>query len=102
MDATHTPGPWAALSHGVIVGGVTRGTWPSSRQDALASVYRVDIDNQGSQLSNAQLMAAAPDLLAALQVIVALDDGDNAELWDFDAEFSAARAAIAKATGAAA
>jgi len=47
--------------------------------------------------ANATLMAAAPDLLAALQAIVDLDDGDEPELWGYHDEFDAAREAIAKA-----
>ena len=38
------------------------------------------------------------DLLAALQAIVALDDGDKPDLWHFEKEFANARAAIARAT----
>lgn len=52
--------------------------------------------------ANAILIAAAPDLLTALQAIVALDDGDSPDLWHYEAEFAAARAAIAKATWGAA
>jgi hypothetical protein len=45
----------------------------------------------------ANLMAAAPDLLKALQEIVAAADGKG---WDvLDAGFETARAAIAKAEG---
>jgi hypothetical protein len=35
-------------------------------------------------------------LLEALRSLVALDDGDNAELWPFADEFEAARVAIKK------
>lgn len=48
---------------------------------------------------DALLIAAAPELLEALQAIVALDDGGNPDLWHFEAEFDAARAAISKAIG---
>ncbi len=46
-----------------------------------------------------RLRAVNAELLEALQAIVALDDGDSPDLWHFEAEFAAARAAIAKATG---
>lgn len=42
------------------------------------------------------------ELLAALQAILALDDGDNPDLWHFEAEFEAGRAAVSKALGEAA
>ena len=46
--------------------------------------------------ANARLVAAAPDLLEALEEIVSAADGDG---WkQLDANLSAARAAIAKAT----
>lgn len=36
------------------------------------------------------------ELVAALKAIVALDDGDRSELWAFEDEFNAARAALSK------
>lgn len=44
-------------------------------------------------------LAAAEGVLAALQAIVDLDDGDTPGLWPFSQEFDDARAAIDKATG---
>jgi hypothetical protein len=88
MNATHTPGPWH------------RGTWhgdyitarPSNSCDDRERTVARGISN-GADLA---LIAAAPDLLAALEALVA----------DFDASvittcpmLVAARAAIAKAKG---
>jgi hypothetical protein len=42
--------------------------------------------------------AQRDDLLAALEAIVELDDGDKPDLWHYEAEFDAARAAITKGT----
>jgi hypothetical protein len=47
--------------------------------------------------SYAKLEQHRDALLAALQAIVALDDGDNAALWPHAEKFEAAREAIAMA-----
>jgi hypothetical protein len=88
----HTPAPWYALAEGVT--------------DAAIG-YRAIIDSDGYTVcnpspmgeANARLIAAAPDLLNAL-------DGLLDYLRDYDADypeaapiFGKARAAIAKATG---
>jgi hypothetical protein len=78
MSAQHTPGPWRALY---------------TRVDD-ASGYQVchgDLHGKGeaTNAANLRLIAAAPDLLAAL---IAIYDRHNAETM------SQARAAIAKAT----
>ena len=53
-------------------------------------------DGNAEQLANAKLIAAAPDLLKALQSL--LDDTGDCECGDPDCPAFAARAAIAKAT----
>ena len=52
-----------------------------------------------SEAEQARRAACFDDLLAALQALVALDDGDKPDLWHFNVEFDAARAAITRATG---
>ena len=82
-NTQHTPGPWAiepdALGESSIV---------TDNGGTIADVY-------GRNPANARLIAAAPDLLAALQAV--------ADYWaggDVPADIDAAmRAAIAKATG---
>ena len=96
----HTPGPWRVSSalptktRGIdILAGHSRMT---------ASVYlhpHYMADDAAADHANAKLVAAAPDLLAALQAIIDLDDGDAPDLWHFEKEFDAGRAAIAKALG---
>ena len=90
--STHTPAPWYVLAEGIT--------------DAAIG-YRAIIDSDGYTVcncspmgeANARLIAAAPDLLNAL-------DGLLDYLREYDADypeaapiFGKARAAIAKATG---
>jgi hypothetical protein len=94
MEKKHTPGPWKAQTH--------------------ISLDRMEIrDANGRRIAecamdfpmsaithdaNASLIAAAPELLEALQEIVTAADGEG---WSqLDASFTKARAAISKAIGA--
>lgn len=79
---THTPGPWRIEKspHSNVVSDIIGATdWCVAEE----------IEN----LDDARLIAAAPDLLAALRAVVRICDRKTDE-------FDAARAAIAKATGA--
>jgi len=86
-----TPGPWTA--HGAMVDDY----WPVSAEYGEGSVCiaRVtcddDIEIEESR-ANAFLIAAAPDLLTALQAV-----HDAGALRDFDREYDMVMAAIAKA-----
>ena len=96
MKATHTPGPWhyvTGVDGAVVYTGVTIATIPI---DAL------------DWLSNAHLIASAPDLLAALNRLIQSLPEDSNEYPDsasarqvFDS-IRFAREAISKATGGAA
>jgi hypothetical protein len=79
-QAKHTPGPWLQMGSSV---GVTHGE--------IASVWEID----GRSFSNARLIAAAPDLLEALDLLLNDVGRGNSMLGAIKA-----RAAIAKATGA--
>lgn len=83
----HTPGPWTAQPNGAI--------WVG---DTLISVCAIAPEEA---TANANLIAAAPDLLEALQLVVD-KIGTDFELYS-EQQFAIdnARAAIAKATGAA-
>ena len=92
-----TPGPWvAALDHNLrpIVWGP--GTWK------VADCWHTP---DGGGMRNARLIAAAPELLEALELLMAeVEASGNAEASDFGwpEAVAASRAAIAKATGVAA
>ena len=86
MNTQHTPGPWT-----------TDGSAESGNLDIISPLGRVammDCDHDLTAI-DAQLIAAAPDLLAALQKI----DSNAAESVEWIRRV--AREAIIKATGAA-
>lgn len=98
-QSEHTPGPWMAnLDETTHEGGMpVRAIDPKDgMRFRVADVYGLDCDVNHCEISkaNARLIAAAPELLAALQMIVQL----NPELPMGCIED--AEAAIAKATGA--
>lgn len=85
MTYKHTPGPWIArewCGHYQVA--------QDDSGDAVAGVYCAKSD-----LANARLIAAAPDLLAALQDVA--DDTDGMVLMP-PGLANKVRAAIAKAT----
>ena len=101
MSAAHTPGPWIVRDDEmdyacpiIDSASVGRGYYAS----IATATQRDPHPREGGGISiataraNARLIAAAPDLLAALEK--AVERCDEPEAWSADA-----RAAIAKATG---
>lgn len=89
-EAKHTPGPWAREGLRVYVH--NRGTIAECPLPQSGGVFEVS--------SNARLIAAAPDMLAALKEMVDEADGISREHgWPLASRLDRARAAIAKATG---
>lgn len=97
---THTPGPWRALPE-VLTGGIHHvgGRSPIVMKEGrkIACVSRsLDARIKDGPCkeaeANARLIAAAPDLLAALKLVV---EQGNLDVW----LAKQARAAIAKAEG---
>lgn len=82
MSGQHTPGPWIAEGSEMNATVWVRG--PDGKR--VCSVKRCETD-----FDNARLIAAAPDLLAALKALLA-------ESNNMTAAGDMARAAIAKAT----
>ena len=89
----HTPGPWRVVEDRVpasleVYAGKTAIAECWRRADAL------------TELANARLIAAAPELLASLQIMVDrfIDTEGSFGAWENEA-IEVARAAIAKATG---
>lgn len=94
----HTPGPWqvgmAFDNYGETEIAIEHMT------PAGNLVVAVALGGLQGQDANASLIAAAPDLLAALQAIVkSLVDQDDEGMIEHAQQMIDARAAIAKATG---
>ncbi len=103
METKHTPGPWH-------VGAGSRGVRDVMASDrAIARLYADDAPSRGCDVparvdADARLIAAAPDLAAALARLVELADDPEAQDDDATAHpeamrlaLDAARAALAKA-----
>lgn len=103
----HTPGPWM-LPHFAN---------PESKcdcgyvlnEDYMGCIAEVKYSVDGDQAdnppwpeaqANARLIAAAPDLLEALQELIAMDEAQVFVKDPWDASFAKAKAAVAKARGA--
>lgn len=102
-EMKHTPGPWMVIHHKCIHPHITiaQNAGTSLRDRSIAYIDgHMHEDN-----ANAALIAAAPDLLAALQMVVDslvtwIEIAEDEDLRDYDNNaLSAARAAIAKARG---
>lgn len=88
-DTQHTPGPWFATPDSYAV--YERDGY-GYRGDTMCALPGGD---PAIRAANARLIAAAPELLAALQAVLPYLGGTVI----FAPEQAAARAAIAKATG---
>lgn len=109
--ATHTPGPWklrraeTSLEHDFILqAGPHTIAWSVPRAD------RSNTSKKSVHIANARLIAAAPELLAALQDMLERYAGDIDEAQALGtpfaeaalADYRRAQKAVAKATGGAA
>ena len=95
--ANHTPGPWVVEACGACIQ-----VAQSPDHPAIAEMWLRG--NRDQELANARLIAAAPDLLAALQELAeivqgALDDTNLHGLGMDSFTLQPARLAIAKALG---
>jgi len=90
-DAKHTPGPWAVSTQGVGFEVDSADGWQ------VAQAQQRHEDGRGKEatmrLANARLIAAAPELLEALQFVM------SAHGEQLDSAFQQAQEAITKATG---
>lgn len=112
MQSKHTPGPWMAYN---AIGSRTLTSWRvrSECVNQPCGICKMDESLTGEQeIANARLIAAAPDLLSALQELLRVADaysdamrehGRGCHELGSDADSNSAsgiaRAAIAKAIG---
>lgn len=89
MSAKHTPGPWTQGTSAIGITCVWLDGLTEQEHKMGQSHTWIDCETE----SNARLIAAAPDLLDALQVML------DAAQHDITQECDIARAAIAKAIG---
>lgn len=92
--SAHTPGPWT------IDWNVSRLDIFSADAATLVATLRRSALSPGiddTAKANARLIAAAPDMLEALQKLCAIQEYGDVASWA--SEWDEARAAIAKATG---
>jgi hypothetical protein len=92
MESNFTPGPWRLIGK--------QGTAIWAGDSIIATVEGARAFHRIAR-ANAQLIAAAPELLAAAQRYMELCPADEDTTLGFQAATDALRAAIAKATGAA-
>lgn len=92
MKDQHTPGPWQVFNAGHLGCGVTRRYCGD-----IAHCHGYDTNrSRAEELANARLIAAAPDMLAALRDLLAEVQAGG---YPGRTALEAARAAIAKAAG---
>ncbi len=94
---SHTPGPWYSMKEGTIVPLKSIYCEQLGFQIGFVNTDRKSVDIEAHD--NAQLIAAAPDLLSALRDLASVGAEEERIAVTFKPEFDAARAAIAKATG---
>lgn len=103
MTTKHTPGPWRPYKFGDIQSGNWNWCVTQSPEDARRNLQLASVNHTASNdaEADARLIAAAPDLLAAL---IRLRDCPDVQMECTEPETDAAReyanAIIAKAEGA--
>ncbi|KOQ21815.1 hypothetical protein ABW38_26545 [Achromobacter xylosoxidans] len=93
MTTNHTPGPWSTHLVDSTVVVIPRRPFPQQ----ISTLGHSEVADE-QDYANARLIAAAPELLEALEWALRAMEARN-PLWAEGERFIAARAAIAKAKG---
>lgn len=96
MTTKHTPGPWV-LEDNPTVNGQQVASFEKS--GVMAGNRCLQVIVRSNNAADASLIAAAPEMLEALQRLVEIEDGPGMAVIGWCDALDAARAAIAKATG---
>lgn len=99
-EAKHTPGPWQTDRNNVHSGQIA--TVHHCLNNDWVEIWSPDAfaETEEMQEANARLIAAAPELLDALEDLVSfMNLAPELANYDIEVELEDARAAIAKATG---
>jgi hypothetical protein len=99
MSGKHTPGPWTAIEQAksAIDGQPGFSILPEGARPSNGAVAKIPPSTYRPTRENAYLIAAAPDLLAALEWYVQDDEENGATTTDL---YHQAKAVIFKARGA--
>lgn len=104
METKHTPGTWLVDEDTGIVYTITEGTDGEHREPGICHAYSRDMDYLPLEqaITNAYLIAAAPDLFIALEQALKLLDSVAfvSEPGDTDELLEKIHMALAKAKGA--
>lgn len=94
-NTKHTPGPWFASCN------IVSGDFQQFRDGFRVAVASKATGSEAEMTANANLIASAPELLAALRALLVVADHPNNPLATgaCSSIVADARAAIAKATG---
>ena len=102
----HTPGPWElgeyenALGYDCMTGGVKVGpVYLDGAQYGQKTCAEIEADQLARMMADARLIAAAPDLLEALEGILPYLEEDPDDDGDYNERIRTVRTAIAKTKG---
>jgi hypothetical protein len=91
----HTQGPWSFKTNWCDMVASDEGVICIIMEDNEKGINRTKLVNR----ANARLIAASPDLLEALESLIAMDDADGMGVDGWEKRFNVARAAVSRARG---
>ncbi len=102
MKTAHTPAPWRAVFRGMDQDANWASRIPYAIERAVGSAVQpiADICDQPQAEANARLIAAAPELLAAVRAFLAYNAGDGDLVLGYETARKLAIDAYAKAVAA--
>lgn len=91
-----TPGPWNITTNPLEIGNFKASIWRADRINGeIASTFIADVE----KVEDAQLIAAAPDLLACVIRYVEMCERDNDDTYKYTAIYKMFKSTLEKAIG---